>query len=390
MSRARTGRMLLALGAVILLITGCSRKGGDSGWKATIEIVNGVKTIRNPETPRYGSFTFNLAEDLVIGDEKAESTSFSDWVSINVDDEGTIYACDRGIGRVQVFYKNGAFFRTLGRKGQGPGEYSMPSDVYFDDIGDIYIDDVRSFVIFGRDGDFKRNQPIKTFLSQKVLGPGGTVLGTKQPNPRSDDGPKYELVQLGPDGELRRTLAQYKPPGASNHQLLVHWYSGRVLFGRQLGEFLFYGFSPEYEIHVVDVGGRELLRFSKAETAQGITGEEKDLTREKGIFAWYNVPDRKTADLGMPNHRPFFSWFLSDDVGRLYVVRFKPITEKDVKTSEIDVFSKDGYYLYRMTWPFLPQVIKGGLAYEVCQDEEAGLTKIIRHRINNWADFRAE
>jgi len=43
-----------------------------------------------------------------------------------------------------------------------------------------------------------------------------------------------------------------------------------------------------------------------------------------------------------------------------------------------------------MTWPFLPQVIKAGFLYEVRQDEEAGLTKIIRHRIANWEDLRSE
>jgi hypothetical protein len=43
-----------------------------------------------------------------------------------------------------------------------------------------------------------------------------------------------------------------------------------------------------------------------------------------------------------------------------------------------------------MMWPFFPQVIKAGFLYEVRQDEEAGLTKIIRHRIVNWGDFRSE
>jgi len=92
----------------------------------------------------------------------------------------------------------------------------------------------------------------------------------------------------------------------------------------------------------------------------------------------------------MPDHRPYFSRFLSDDLGRLYVVRFRPITEKDLAVQDVDVFSKDGLYLYRLTWSFMPQVIKGGFAYEVRQDEAAGLTRIIRHRIMNWDDFKAE
>ncbi len=43
-----------------------------------------------------------------------------------------------------------------------------------------------------------------------------------------------------------------------------------------------------------------------------------------------------------------------------------------------------------MNWAFAPQVIKGGFLYEVRQDEDKGLTKIIRHRISNWGDFRSE
>jgi hypothetical protein len=38
----------------------------------------------------------------------------------------------------------------------------------------------------------------------------------------------------------------------------------------------------------------------------------------------------------------------------------------------------------------MPQVIKGGYLYEVRQDEASGLTRIIRHRVRNWADFKAE
>jgi hypothetical protein len=384
------GLIALTLTANLLLATACSKSDSVAGWKAKIETIDGVRTVRNPETPRYGEFAFNLIEDLAIGDEKSEQGLFSGWVTVNVDDEGTIYACDGGIRRVQVFDKNGAFVMTLGRQGQGPGEYTFPTDVHFDDVGDAYVNNGRSFVIFGREGAFKRNLLTKTFLSAMTIGPGGTVVGTTQPNPRAEGGPKNELVQLGPDGERRRTLAQYKAYGASKDQLLVHWYSGRILFCRQSNESLFYGFSLEYEIHVVNGDGRELLRFSKAEKAQGITGEEKDLTREKGIFAWYNVADPKTADLGMPDHRPFFSRFLSDDKGRLYVVRFHPITAKDDPSSDIDVFSRDGIYLYRMKWPFMPHVIKGGFLYEFRQDEDKGLTRIIRHRITNWSDFKVE
>jgi len=368
----------------------CSKKGGEAAWKADIVTVDGVRTVRNPETPRNGTFAFDLVEDLVIGDEKSEAYFFPGWVTISVDDEGLIYACDSGNRRVQVYDKTGVFVKTLGRQGQGPGEYAFPSSVHIDDAGNIYVRSSRSLVVFGPDGLFIKNVPLKTFLSALTLGPGGMIVGTTQPNPRTEGGPKNEFVQLGPDGEIQRTIARFPAYGVSKDQMLQHWYTGGISFCPRSKDSLYYGFSLEYEIDVVDGEGRSLLVFSKAEKAQGITGEERDLTREKGIYAWSGMGDPKTADLGMPDHRPFFRNFASDDMGRLYVVRFRPITEKAIATRDVDVFSKDGTYLYQMTWPFIPQVIKGGFLYEVRQDEDQGLTRIIRHRIKNWGDFKAE
>jgi hypothetical protein len=374
----------------IFTISACSKKAADAGWKAEIEIVDGVKTVRNPEAPRYGAFTFDLVEDLAIGEEKDDRYFLPGWVSIDIDSAGTIYACDSGNRRVQVFDRSGGFVRTLGRQGQGPGEYSFPSAVYIDQAGDACVGTGRSLVVFDRDGAFKKNIPVKTFLSTMILGPGGTIIGTTQPDLRAEGGPKNTLVQLGPDGDLQRTLAVFPAYGASPGQMLLHWYSGQIAFCARPENSLYYAFSLDALIHVVDGEGRRLLAFSKPEKNQGISGEEADLTREDGIWAWYGSGDPKMAPLGLPDHRPFFRSFLSDDLGRLYVIRFRPITEKAVTASEVDVFSKDGIYLYRMTWPFLPQIIRGGSLYEVQQDEGAGLTRIIRYRIANWKDFRLE
>lgn len=373
--------------ALGLMTSTCSNKGAETGWKAEIEIVNGVKTIRNPETPRYGVFAFDLVEDLSIGEEKDEDYFFPESAYVAVDSQGRFYVCDIGNRRVQVYDEKGTYIRSLGRQGQGPGEYSFPSDILIGSTGEVYIDSGFSFVVFSPDGVFKRNILPKTRLTRKTLGPGGTIVGGPQPDYREA---KHKLIQLSPDGEMLRTLAEFRAYGASPGMMLFHLYSGLILFCSRSGDSLYYGYSLDYKIHVVDGDGRELFAFSKAEKSQRITGEEADLTREKGIWAWFGQGDRKTAPLDLPDHRPFYSRFFSDDLGRLYVIRFKPITERDVALSEIDVFSKDGTYLYRMTWPFLPQVIKAGFLYEVRQDGEAGLTRIIRHRIRNWADFRAE
>jgi hypothetical protein len=384
------GLIALALTANLWLATACSKSDSVAGWKAKVETIDGVRTVRNPERPRYGDFAFELAEDLAIGNEKDDAYFFPGGATVNIDDKGAFYVCDFDNRRVQVYDRNGKFVRTLGRVGQGPGEYALPSSVSLDESGNILISDARSLVAFNGDGLFLKKIPLKAFLTTMMPGPRGTIIGTTQPNSRAEGGPKNELLQLGPDGDRLRTLAEFPVYGVSKDGILRHWYTGGIRYCRRSADSLYYGFSLEYRVHVVDGDGRALLVFSKPENAMPITSEEADATREKGNFIWSGRGDARKADLGMPDHRPFFSNFLSDDVGRLYVIRFKTILERDTPARDIDVFSKDGLYLYRLAWPFIPQVIKGGFLYEVRQDEDKGLTSIIRHRITNWSDFKVE
>ena len=76
------------------------------------------------------------------------------------------------------------------------------------------------------------------------------------------------------------------------------------------------------------------------------------------------------------------------DAGRLYVLRLPSILEKDAPR-RADVFSREGIFLYRMTWPSLPAAIRGGCLYEVRQDPETDEYLVIRHKITNWEAMKS-
>jgi hypothetical protein len=120
-------------------------------WKGKIETENGVKVVRNPAEPLYREFVFDLEEDLAIGgDPTKESAYFPRGGVLSVDNEGNLYIADFGNGRVQMFDKNGKFVRQIGRKGQGPGEYSFPSRVLFDPEGNPCVWSSRGLICFGK------------------------------------------------------------------------------------------------------------------------------------------------------------------------------------------------------------------------------------------------
>jgi hypothetical protein len=382
--------LFVAAFSFILPTSGCSKKAADAGWKAEVEIVDGIKTVRNPETPRYGTFSFDLTEDLVIGSESDDAYFFPYSAGIAVDGDGRICVVDFGNRRVQVFDKEGRYVRTLGRVGQGPGEYRFPSSVMADAAGNIIVNDSARFLIYySPEGLFQKTITLKTSLALPLLGPGGTIVGPAPLSPRAEGGPKNRLIQLGPDGEVLRTLAEYPACGVVLDLVIRHWYTCHVSACLRSADSLYYGYDLDYTVRVADQKGRPLFAFTKAVRPMPISAEEKALTRKEGIFTWEGQGDPKGTDLGMPSHRPFWSSFISDDLGRLYVIRFLTILEQDRTTRDVDVFSRDGSYLYTMMLPFVPQVIKGGYLYEARHDEE-GLTRIIRHRITNWGEFLAE
>ena len=52
-----------------------------------------------------------------------------------------------------------------------------------------------------------------------------------------------------------------------------------------------------------------------------------------------------------------------------------------------DVFSTDGYYLYKIKLPFRPVFIKNDAISEIRQDEE-GETTIVRYKVKNWNQMK--
>jgi hypothetical protein len=395
MGKTILGPLAYLMSALFLacLQPACSKKGADAGWIATVETVDGIRTIHNPSEPKYGEFVFDLVEDLRFGgDPEKDAYYFPKGASLNVAGEGRLFVCDIGNRRVQVYDPDGSHVMTLGRQGQGPGEYSFPSRVFFDTEGHPCVDNGRSLIVYDRDGAFERNIPVATFLSQKALGPDDTIIGTTQPNLRAEGGPKYSIVRIDPEAGSVLTIAEFPAEyDESQGALFLHWYNNSISFSPRTEDTFCYGWPAEYRILVADGDGRAVLAFTKDEEPAPISGEEKAMTKEEGIFAAIGYAGRpEQADLVFPDHRPFFSRLIGDGEGRIYVVRRQSILERDDPNWRIDVFSKDGVYLYRMSWPFIPAVIGSGSFYGVLEDDETGEFSIVRYRVENWADFRLE
>jgi len=382
--------------ATILVFAVCFGAGllmavqaGKPAWKGTVATEDGVKVVKNPSEPLYGEFVFDLKEDLRLGgDPEKEASYFPTGASLTIDAAGNLYVTDRRNNRVQMFDKTGAFVRTIGRQGQGPGEYLSAGYVYIEADGDIWVEGGGpQWVVFSKDGLFLKNVFVSKPMRQTMLGPGGSFIGTTHPSPAQGD-PKLELIKVEPDGKTLRTIAEFRNElSQAKAAIAFHYYSTWINFAPVSADSFVYGFSGEYRIWYADAEGRTLFVMTKMEKPQAISAGEKDEMRKNSRFARLGGNSRDEG-VFFPDHRPYFRRLMADDAGRIYVFRSKSILEKDAPT-HVDVFSREGVYLYRMTWAFWPTAIRGGFFYEVREDPETSEYLVIRQKITNWEAMKS-
>ena len=109
-----------------------------------IETVDGVRLVHNVKGGLWGKSP-RLALELVrkIGDidTEDEHLAFNYPADVAVDKAGNIYILDAANARVQKFGPDGKYLATIGRKGQGPGEFIFPDAIDFDKDGNLVVAD---------------------------------------------------------------------------------------------------------------------------------------------------------------------------------------------------------------------------------------------------------
>ena len=138
-----------------------ANQGQNPQWIGKIEYEDGIKVIKNPAAPLYGTIEFDLEEDLSIGNEEDDNCYFYGSIDIDVDSMGNIYVLDRKNCRIQKFSKNGHFLLTIGRQGQGPGEFEGLHGLHLDNRDRICVIDRRMIQIFNTNGE------LENYIGQK-------------------------------------------------------------------------------------------------------------------------------------------------------------------------------------------------------------------------------
>jgi hypothetical protein len=264
---------------------------------------------------------------------------FGRITGLEVDPDGSLMVFDQQVPMLRLYDSTGRFLRTIGRGGQGPGEYGpLVSFASLRGGGAI----VMSFPLIrgmpGQDGQirvhlfdstarFVRSWPVETvprgpasgatvaFMTSPaiVMDTAGNIniemtIGTvADVSGAVRSRPAQAMVRFGPDGSARDTLRPPSlglvPPPDNNS---ISAYSPREFrsFSR-MGSYVV-GRTDVYAIHVVHDRGR-VTRIERDIPRIPISGAERQM----------RMAERPLAVI--PTVKPFFSNLFTDPDGRIWV-----------------------------------------------------------------------
>jgi len=121
-------RGLLPALPVLMLALACLAQPAAA---ATVETVDGVPHVRNGAEPRDGVRTLQLEEIWRRGGADDEEVLLGIITSVISGPDGNLYVLDAQLMEIKVFSPEGELVRTLGRQGQGPGEFQNAQQITF-------------------------------------------------------------------------------------------------------------------------------------------------------------------------------------------------------------------------------------------------------------------
>jgi hypothetical protein len=355
--------IILPLALILCFMVGCQDKAAK--WQGTIEEKDGITVVKNPSEPWYGEEEFWLEEEKVIGKGKEDDEPFLMITYLAVDDEENLYVPDTRACNIRVFDKNGNPLRTIGRRGEGPGELIHPSEIQILSQEQIVVTAQQSLHFFSLQGEFLRrvNTSSVGFVKPIFNTRGEIIAGQRI---RWDEGSRVLSIF---DSELNvmRTLATRplltRRPKVNYWEM--RWSYNPLVWGVIKDDRIVWGDRANYEIHFISSEGHHLKTITKDYKAREMTEEDE----KRLLDEWFDGnPPPPGYTFEFPKYFPAFHNFVCDEEGNLFVQTWEE-TEDGIGVN-FDLFNTEGKYLARMPLKLRNYTLKKGKLYTIEEDED--------------------
>jgi len=341
-----------------------------------VRTVNGIQVIsngKNPNPPKGMAAGLVLTEDFTIGDSENLDEMVSEPGFIAVDEQENIYALDIKEHNIKVFDRDGGYLRTIGKKGQGPGELNTPVGLILTPEKELMVEDAlnRRLSFFSREGEFLRHVSVadRTSLVSLIMNRSGEMAGREL----VIEGEKLFWYIRKFDKNLKTLFDLDKVESQNPLQSKIDPFDFIQPYIFDERGFLYYGRGKEYVIQVFSGDGRHVQSIEKKHVPEKVTQDDIDKIMEL-------IPDVGPINLRerieFPKHYPAYETFSMDSEGRLFVRTFNKT--KNEGEFFLDVFDRDGRYIASLPTKSSPRLWKKGKMYAI-EEAEDGIRVVKRY-----------
>ena len=324
--------------------------------------------------------------------------------AIAADSRGNIYILDGTTQEIQVFDAEGAHLRTLGGRGQGPGEFREALGPAIAQGDTLWVADGQAprYSNFAPDGTLIgtriRRMPAGMLTERCTIAPDGSYVEwwTRLPrverseNMDNNDLRHYHPIRVSLGGEQQDTLPYLEfirqladLPSAGVRRPV--WFGPTLQRALGCRDDVWFAPSSEYRVYRRTLAGDTTVVFT-LEGVRPAAVDEDDRNEVRATFERY--PELSSGLMrdhlrALPEHKPVIDGLFVDGEGHVFVV---PETSRVDPGTAIDVFRRDGVFLGRVPVPEAVNINPGrvyatGDYFLFAGEDEAGTPYVTRLRI---------
>lgn len=355
-------------------------------------------------TDMYKKCKICLIPELTLDDNSMpEDVYFEAPVDLTFDIENNIYVCDYMSHNIKVFDSSGKFIKTIGRQGQGPGEFQMPFNLTF--VRDrLVVWELRNrrLSVLMSDGEFVKSihmSPPEGWPRKiRPLPKGDFVVERVKTFVGENEKPQECNIEIfSPKLEYKKTIYNKKfrenkyitSPIRTN---VPQPFPPRVYWDVSPDGKIIIGFSEDYTIEIYDSEKGKLSTFHHTYEPVKTTDKEKKVwfegittTTPSGIKK--GAPDYIVKNTKFPKFKPAFQYILVDGEGNILVFCYKNEFFEAIRY--FDAFDSKGNFINTVqvvgdvSFPSnLSRAYIWGKFFWFRETDEEGIFKIIKYRIS--------
>ncbi|HEX8319798.1 MAG TPA: 6-bladed beta-propeller [Longimicrobium sp.] len=356
--------------------------------------------------------------------EGAEHEIFGEIAGVAFDASDNLYVLDRPNARVMVYGPNGRFIRQIGRKGQGPGELTVPMQLAITGDGTVVVMDMArpAYSLFRPDGTFIRNVAVEGLMpamnTPMAWHPRGGVVSTFRAaptaNPRTGTHTQ-NIVPLtfypfggGNPVSLYQIPQQWTTQSSSSSpgQMVIRvspppTFSPAVLFGVLPGGQMALSFTSGYTVRILDANGQTVRYLQRPMPVRRTTERDRERARAErremvesgrgritinrggGSGPPPRAPrlpglEQQLAEMRFADTIPALKGLRVAPSGKLWVERTPAFGAED---GPVDLLTAEGQYLGTITGLGLPAAISRGGLVAFTEVDDLGVDRVVVRRL---------